>query len=291
MGYLMVTAAAASWGASGIFVKLIVNDSGMPAATLAFWRDLGTFLLLLSICAVFRRREMRVPRDDWPRLALMGAALGLFHISWNLGVVLNGPAVTTVQQSAMPVIVIAAARVLWQEPLTARKIGAMLLMIAGTVLVSGVLSADRAGVTAAGLAAGFAVPVLFAAWSLFGKKLAGRHAPEVILTYAFGIAALVLLPVQAALGVPAAVPPRVFLWFAGLIGLSSAFAFFAFTFGLKHLPAGVASILAMSEILFVSLYAYGIFGDVMTPVEMLGALLVVFGVISLLERRRIRKDP
>jgi drug/metabolite transporter (DMT)-like permease len=283
----MVTAAAAAWGASGIFITLIVVDSGMTATTLAFWRDLGTFLLLLAICALFRRRDMRIPRVEWPRLALMGVALGFFHISLNLGVVLNGPAITTVQQSAMPVIVILTARLVWQEPFTVRKIGAILLMITGTALVSRVLSSDRTGVTPASVAAGFAVPVLYAAWSIFGKLLAGRHAPEILLTYAFGIAAVVLLPFQWLLPSSPTVSAWTILWFAGLIGISSAFGFFAFTFGLKHLPAGVTSILVMSEILFVSVYAYIIFGDVMTRMELIGALLVILGVITLLERRRI----
>jgi drug/metabolite transporter (DMT)-like permease len=230
---------------------------------------------------------MILSRVEWPRLALMGAALGLFHISWNLGVFLNGPAITTVQQSAMPVIVIITARFVWREPLTIRKIGAILLMIAGTVLVSGVLSSARTDVTAASLAAGFAVPVLYAAWSIFGKLLTGQSPPEVVLTYAFGIAALLLLPFPLFLSPAPAASAWIFLWFAGLIGLATAFGFFAFTFGLKHLPAGVTSILVMSEILFVSVYTYVIFGDVMTRMELIGALLVILGVITLLERRRV----
>ena len=58
----------------------------------------------------------------------------------------------------MPVIVIVVARVVWQEPLTVRKICAIILIITGTIFVSGILSSVRSDVTAAGVAAGFCVP-------------------------------------------------------------------------------------------------------------------------------------
>lgn len=287
-GYIAVTAAAACWGTSGIFIKLIMTGSGLTATSLAFWRDTAAFLLFFCICALFRRRELRIHTSDWPWLALMGASLGLFHVSWNLGIVLNGPAITTVQQAAMPVIVIVVARVVWQEPLTVRKICAIILIITGTIFVSGILSSVRSDVTAAGVAAGFCVPLFYAAWSMFGKKVSGQHAPEVVLTYAFGIAAMVLLPFQFSLASPLPVPPLTWIWFAGLIGVSTVAGFFAFTWGLKQLPAGVTSILVMSEILFVSVYAYYLLGEMMTTTELIGAFLVICGVVTLLERRKIQ---
>ncbi|WP_373500072.1 DMT family transporter [Desulfococcus sp.] len=287
-GYLAVLAAAACWGTSGIFIKLIMSSIDMPAVSLAFWRDAAAFLLFMGICGIFRRRELRIQKSDWPWLGLMGISLGLFHVSWNLGIFLNGPAVTTVQQAAMPVIVIVVARIAWGEPLTVRKIGAILLIITGTIFVSGMMSSVPSKVTAAGVAAGFCVPATYAAWSILGKKVSGRYAPEVVLTHAFGVAVLVLLPLQFSLASPLPVPPRVWLWFAGLITLSTVGGFFAFAFGLKYLPAGVSSILAMSEILFVSMYAYCLWGEMMTAIESIGALLVICGVIMLLQRRRLK---
>ncbi len=285
-GYLAVTAAAACWGTSGIFIRLIMRGTDVTATALAFWRDSATFLVFLCICAVFRRGELRIDRSDWPWMALMGATLGLFHVSWNLGIDLNGPAITTVQQAAMPVIVIVVANIAWREPLTVRKIGAAVLIIAGTIFVSGILSRTRSDVTAAGVVAGFSVPIFYAAWSLLGKKVGARYAPEAVLTWAFGMAGLVLLPFQFSLASPLPISPRTWIWFAGLIGISTVAGFFAFTFGLKRLPAGVTSILIMSEIVFVSVYAYYLLGENMTPMEYFGAFLVICGVVTLVERRK-----
>ncbi|RME69516.1 MAG: hypothetical protein D6784_18335 [Chloroflexi bacterium] len=285
IGYLAVLTAAAFWGTSGIFVKLITQSSGISAIALAFWRDLTTFAVLLLGGVIFNPAKLPVRQADLPWLAGMGASLGAFHVFWNLGVMLNGAAVTTVQQAAMPAIVTVTAWFLWREPLTWRKIGAIILTFAGTVLVSGVGELEQVPLTTAGLLVGFGVPLFYAFWSLFGKKARGDYDSMVILTYAFGFAALMLLPLQFFTPQPFPVPPVAYVWFFSLIAFSTIIAFFAYTFGLGRLPASVASILAMSEIAFVGVYAYLLLDEQLAPTQILGTVLVVVGVLLLFRRR------
>ena len=63
-------------------------------------------------------------------------------------------------------------------------------------------------------------------------------------------------------------------WFAGLIGLATLTGFAVYTYALGRLSASVASILAMTEIAFVAVYAYLLLGERLTTVQVLGALLV-----------------
>jgi drug/metabolite transporter (DMT)-like permease len=44
----------------------------------------------------------------------------------------------------------------------------------------------------------------------------------------------------------------------------------------------------MSEILFVSVYAYYLLGEMMTATEHVGALLVIGGGVTLLQRRKMQ---
>jgi drug/metabolite transporter (DMT)-like permease len=286
IGYLAVLLAAACWGTSGIFVKFIADNSGVTAIALAFWRDISTFSVLISGGVLFGRNKLRVRRVDLPWLAGMGISLGIFHVFWNLGVMLNGAAVTTVQQAAMPAIVAIAAWFIWQEPLTWRKIAAIILTFVGTALVSGLGKLGQAELTLGGVLVGFGVPISYAGWSLFGKKLRDGYEALVVLTYAFGFAWLVLLPVQLLTTQPFPVPPVTYLYFAGLIGLSTVTAFFAYTFGLGRLPASIAGILAMSEIAFVSVYAYFLLSERMVLTQITGTILVIVGVVILFRRRQ-----
>ncbi len=293
IGYLAVLAAAAFWATSGLFVRFVVDSSQVTATALAFWRDITTFSVLLGGGLLFNRSRLRINRADFWWLAGMGASLGIFHVFWNLGVVLNGVAVTTVQQAAMPAMVTVVAWLIWQESLSWRKILAILLTFLGTVLVSGLAELGRAELSPTNLLVGVGVPLFYAGWSLFGKKVRRQYDALVVLTYAFGLAALVLLPFQWFTPQPWPVPPITWLWFAGLIGLSTITAFVAYTFGLGRLPASVVSILAMSEIAFVAVYAYLLLGERLAPTQALGPFLVVGGVLMLIRRKKraVRPPP
>ena len=303
-GSLAVLFAAACWGTSGIFVKFVAGDTHISALALAFWRDLTTFLVLLIGLGLLRPSWLRVQQADLRWLVALGVSLGIFHVFWNLGVFLNGAAVATVQQAAMPAIVAVAARLIWREPLTWSKIVAIVLTFVGTVLVSGLAGPAeyrfRGGVALhrdvlgqarlswSGLLVGLGIPILYASWNLFGKKVRATYNSITTLTYAFAFGALVLLPFQFFTPQPWPVPPSAFLWFAGLIVVSTIIPFSVYTFALGRLPASVATILAMSEIAFVAVYAYTLLGERLTASQVFGAVLIVGGVLLLLG---VRKSP
>jgi DME family drug/metabolite transporter len=289
IGYVAVLAAATCWGTSGIFVRFIVDTSDVSALALAFWRDLFTFLVLIIGLGTLRPAWLRVARHDLVWMVALGFTLGIFHVFWNLGVSLSGPAIATVQQAAMPAIVAIAAWMIWREPLTWPKIFAILLTFLGTVLVSDLNVLSEAQITLSGALVGLGIPFLYAGWNLFGKKVRGTYGSFTVLAYAFGFGALVLLPWQFFTPQPWPVPAATWLWFAGLIGLSTTAGFSIYTFGLGKLPASVASILAMAEIPIVALYAYVLLGDKMTADQVLGTLLVVGGVLLLSWRRPSRR--
>ena len=214
----------------------------------------------------------------------MGASLGAFHVFWNLAVLLNGAAVATVQQAATPAIVVVIARLVWRESLTWRKLLAIVLTFAGTVLVSGIGETSAAPFTIVGLAVGLCLPIGYAGWTVFGKSVRGPYNPLVTLTYGFGFGALTLLPLQFFVEQPWSAPASFWLGFAGWVA-QTIIAFGAYIYGLGKLPAGIASILAMSEIAFVGLYAYFLLGERLAWTQIFGVALVVVGVLSLVSRR------
>jgi drug/metabolite transporter, DME family len=289
-GSLAVLLAAAAWGTSGIFVKFVAAETDISALALAFWRDITTFTVLVTSLALVRPAWLRVDRAHLRWLVGLGASLGVFHVFWNLGVFLNGAAVATVQQAAMPAIVAIVAWMLWRESLSWPKIVAIVLTFVGTVLVSGLDVLGQARLSFGGFLIGLGIPITYASWTLFGKKVRQTYNPLTTLTYAFGFGALVLLPFQAFTPQPWPVPAMGLVWFAALILLSTILSFVAYTFALGHLPASVASILAMSEIAFVAVYAYFLLGERLTPSQILGAVLVIAGVLLLSARRR-RQAP
>jgi drug/metabolite transporter (DMT)-like permease len=233
-------------------------------------------------------RLLVLKRGDWPWALGLGASLGLFHVGLNWAVFLNGAAVTTLQQASMPAIVLVFERIVWGLPLTARRLFSLLSILAGAVLITGWNALGKTGASAAGILAGFSVPVLYAAWSLLGKRLRADYGAVPVLAYAFGIAVLVLLPFQFRAAPPWPVPGLSLVFFAGLVGLSTVGGFLVFLFGLGRLSAGVVTVVAMSEIVMAAVLANLFLGEVLTPVELAGGVLVAAGIILMVaaENRR-----
>lgn len=280
-GVIAVLFAAASWASSGIFINLILASGPISSLHLAFWRDTAAFALFLILSLTINPRHLKIKREDAIWLVGMGVILGVFHVVLNFAFQLNGVSITTIQQAAMPAIVLVAARLIWNEPFNTTKIFSLIVISIGTVLVSGLLQSDQPDVTAGGIAVGFIVPALYACWSLFGKALRSGYSALTTLTWAFGVAAMVLLPCQLYKGAFLLPPmPLIsYLWFTGLICIATAAGFLAFIFALGRLPASVATILIMTEIVFAVAYAYTIFDETLTTIDIVGAILIMTGVV------------
>lgn len=281
-GLLLVVLATSFWATSSLFINLVIKGSSLSPLGLAFWRDLGTFTCLAGGMALFRPELLRVRRQDLPWLAAMGAiSIGFFHVMWNMAVLFAGAAVATVLQSNAPICVTLLAWLIWREPLTRRKIGAIGLAFVGTVLISRLHGLSQSHLTLTGLLSGLAAAISYSGLSLFGKKLTGDYSPWTVLTYAFGFGTLVLLPLQLYVPLPWPVAPGVLAAYAALVLLPSISGFGLYTTALRRLPASVASIVATTEVPFAAIMAYVALGERLDGWQILGAILVVGGVILL----------
>lgn len=276
---LFVILAAMCWSTSGLWIRKIAQSYNSPAG-LAFWRDLTTFVTLAVTLALTRPALLRVRRQDLPWLAGMGViSIGLFHVMWNLTVVINGIAIATVLQYNSVIVVPAVAWLLWREPLTRRKLAAALLALLGTILLALLSTGGNVPLTSAGLLIGVASAVAYSCLSIFGKRVAGSYSPWTVLTYAFGFATLTLLIWQLVTGGPEPLPRTVLPPFIILVLLTTIAGFGLYTMALQHLQAGVAAIVATSEVFFAAVVAYVLLGERLGAWQVIGSGMIVAGVV------------
>jgi drug/metabolite transporter (DMT)-like permease len=279
-GILTVILATIFWSTSGIFISLILRSWDISVVSLAFFRDLATFLTLLLGTALMRPALLRVKRRDLPWLLAMGAiSIGFFHVLWNTSVLLLGASVSTVIQCNAPIFVTLMAWIIFKEALTKRKIIAVTLSVIGTVLISGILGMTAIQISKLGLLASLSSAIFYGCFSLFGKKLTGQYSPWTILLYIFGFASLTLLPFQLLNPSPFPYEFPALIYFIGLILLSTISGFALYTTALSHLQASIASITATSEIVFAAILAYLILGEKLDIWQIFGALLIIGGVV------------
>lgn len=279
-GVLMVIMATIFWSTSGIFISLVVRNWDISAVSLAFWRDLSTFITLLIGITIVKPTLLRVKRKDLPWLMAMGAiSIGFFHVLWNTAVLQIGASVSTVMQSNAPIFVTIMAWIIFKESLTSRKLTAVVLSVTGTVFISGVLRMRTIQISSQGFLAALLSAIFYGSFSLFGKKLTGDYNPWTILLYIFGFASLTLLPFQLLNPSPFPYQAPPLFYFTGLILITTISGFAIYTTALAYMQASIATITATSEVVFAAVLAYFILGERMDVWQILGAVLIVSGVI------------
>jgi len=189
--------------------------------------------------------------------------------------------VATILQEGAPAFVALVAWAIWRESITKVKVLAILVTFAGCVLVARPDALGQVNVSTSGILIGLGSAITYGSFSLFGKMVSTHYSPWTILTYGFGFGMLVLFPVQFFSPGPWPVLTPARWWFIILIAVPTIVSFAMYTLSLRWLSASVATIVATSEVVFASLFAYAFLGERLGWMQWIGALLVVGGVVAI----------
>lgn len=272
LGYLYLLLAALLWGLIGPVSRLTFRG-GLSPLEVAFYRALLAWGLF-GLHALWARAYRVRPRD-LPVLALFGlVGVALFYGAYQLAVAYGGAALASVLLYTAPAWVALLSGLFLREPLGVRELGAVLLTLLGVGLMG---LSGGSGVRVGGLALLFGLlsGFTYALYYIFGKLYLPRYATPTLFLYALPVGALALWPWAR----PAWPEPTA--W-AGLLFLAlfcTYGAYLAYYAGLRRLPATRASVVATLEPVVANLFAFLLFGEVLTPLGYLGALLVLGGVL------------
>lgn len=292
-GYLICLAGTTVWSTTAIFISYLTTTYKIPALVLAFWRDLFLTVTLGSVFALFAPRLLRIERRQIGFLLVYGLVLSLFNSLWTISVVFNGAAVSTVLAYSSAAFTAILGRLLFNEKLNFVKIVAVTLSLAGCVFVSGAYNPAEWQLNPLGVITGLASGVAFAAYSLMGKAASERQInPWTTLVYVFGTAAVILLGYNFLTPyLPAGVSSTNLFWLGGafmgwLVLLILAIGptvggYGLYTVSLTYLPASVANIIATLEPAMTAVMAFLLLGEMFTPPQWLGSILIIAGVIVL----------
>jgi drug/metabolite transporter (DMT)-like permease len=195
-----------------------------------------------------------------------------------LSVLEIGASLSTIIQSTTPIFVSLAAWLLWREALTRRKVMALALAIGGMSLIAGVNINSHMRITAVGLTTALGAALAYSSLSLFGKKLSRDYSPWTTLTYAFGFAALALLPLQIGSEATWEMTRGGYRAFSALVLLTTVLGFMLYVHSLGRLPASVASIVSNTEVPLAAILAYIFLGERLGMLQILGAALIILAV-------------
>jgi DME family drug/metabolite transporter len=269
LGTAAVAAAASGWGLWALFTR--GGRLGPAWQSVLILAVIALAWLPLSLSRSGRPHARRRPARLWLLLALLGL-LDAGNYLLYFAAVERGPLATAVLAHYLaPLLVAALAPALLREPLGARTLPALAASMCGLVLLVGSGSGSPLALTTALLGAGSAA--FYAGTTLLGKRLLDDFSPSELLAYHSAASALLLLPLAGPLP-----PLRAFLGRpllgALLLGAGGGALYFA---GLRRVPASRAAVLTYLEPLVASLVGALAFGELLGPLGLVGALLMLAG--------------
>ena len=294
-GFWIAFASAIILSFTGILIRMISEDYGLPALILAFWREFFVVLTCFPYLLLFKRHLLKINPKDLPFLILFGVVLALFNILWTLAVTLTGAAVATVLVYASAAFTAILGRIFLKEQLGWVKIIAIILCLAGCLLVSGATSSAAWQTNTIGILTGLSSGLLYAVYSLMGRHTSQRQLnPWTSLFYTFLFAAIILLTLNLLPlnFIPATASRPVEMFFLGnawrgwlLLLLLAAgptlLGFGLYNVSLSLLPSSTANLIVTSEPVFTIITAYFLLGERLTGLEIVGSLLILSALVFL----------
>jgi drug/metabolite transporter (DMT)-like permease len=275
-----VFAAAFFWGTSATLARFVFHQLAVPSLVVVELRLLIAAALLAPWLAWRKPAALRVARRDWGYFLVLGLfGVAAIQGSYYHSISVLGVGLAILLQYLAPVLIV-IFDCLRGKPLRAPTVVAVLAAIIGTTLVVGHVDVRTLHARPLDWAIGFGSSIVFAFYILFSKRGLGRYAPETVLLYTFAIAGCFWAVITPPWKIVAAhYSPTLWLMFLALGVFSTLVPFSLFYAGLRRLPASDAGILATLEPVVAVLSAAVFLGEWLTPLEWLGAALVLIAAM------------
>ena len=279
MGPALCLLSAACFGAMAVFGKL-AYQAGVTPSGLLLLRFLVASALLGGLLALRRRSRARRAEPRPGRRVLL-LALGLGVCGYALQAVLYFSALERIDASLVvlvlytyPLLVTVAAALLGRERLTPARTAAVVLASGGIVLV--LLGAGGVSFDVVGVALAFGAAVTYTGYVLVADTVVHRLSPVALSAVVMTGASLALAALAGFTGgVDLGFEPAGWLWIGCIAVVSTVVAMLAFFAGLRRVGPSNAAILSTFEPVVTTALAGLALGELLTPVQIAGGLVVL----------------
>lgn len=280
-----IVGASTLWGTTGVVTRAVYNLSSTNSLSITFWRTAIAALVLLLLCwRSLGSRFWHIKGRDALRMICLGSIQAISQYCYFAAIPLCGITIATlIAICVAPVIVVVFATLFLRERLTAKILLALICALIGTALLTGTPSGNESfSSLLAGVLLSLMSAITYATVILMGRTLSGRYHPLQVNATAFASGTLLLL-LASLLSRPLVFnyPAASWLLLLYLGSIPTALAYVLFQVGIRSTPATLVSILTFCEPLTAAVLAWILFGERLSLLGMLGALLLL-GTIGLL---------
>lgn len=289
-GYLMIMGAATLWGVSATAAKFLLIRHVDTVLIVQTRVTISAFLMTLFYLFA-RPHLLRVRWRDLWQFALLGI-VGVSGANFTYYFTIKQSTVATaiILQYTAPLAVMVYTTLAGEEKFTPSKLLAAILSLAGCFLAVGVYDPGVLRLPMIGLISGIGSMVCFAFLSVYTRHLLRRFNIWTMTVYSFIFASLFWLVVNPP-GMIASQSPSGATW-GGLVVLaviSVLIPHSLFFAGMQYVVASRAIITSTLEPIVAMTSAAIVLGELLRPVQVIGAAFVVCAIV-LLQMRREGED-
>ena len=190
LGGLLVLLAACLWGCTGLFVGSI-SSAGLQSMEIVVLRGIITSVVMMPLMLAIDPGMFRIRlRDLWCFIGSGVLSVLFFNYCYYSNIQETSPAVAVVMLFTAPVFVTLLSIPMFKEKLTWRKVIAVVLILAGCALVSGIVG-EGANLTRRGIVLGICSGFGYGLYSIFSRLALNRgYSPTTITFYTFLLSAI-----------------------------------------------------------------------------------------------------
>ncbi len=270
-GIVLALTAAALYGVSGAIAADVFSDLSVPRAS-----EARALIAAAALVPYAWWRGRIDPGRHVPLLMVLGVNLALVGLTfyWALDRLGVGPGATL--QFLGPFVILGWMAVVQRRQVNWITWGAAILAVLGVGLITEVW--EIGDLDEFGLAAGLTSAVLFASYFLLGEHL-GRSLPALtVITWGFVFASVFWIIVQPLWSFPTDLSGKVTAELVWLGIGGTALPFIAQFAALRRLASGVVGVIATAEPVIAAATAWVLLDQSLSPVQIVGGLMVVVAV-------------
>ena len=284
---LLVLAAMFAFSLMAVFTRgAQANILGVAA-----WRAI-IVAVVLAISAIATEGGTKALKPDAVTLKLgawLGLALAIASSTFVGGYALTTVANTIFLHNLAPLLVFPLAWWLFKERAGAASVTGASIALFGVAMLSGVSLFQVSHFASSRFLLGdflaFVSAIGYAAVLVLTRMTRKENTPIIGTLFVAWSVAAILLTIVALFGGGFSVPAASLVWIFGLAIVSTNIPFYLLNLGMRRVPAGMAAVLSLSEVLFATGIGILVYSERLAPIGWLGAALAGIGVLYAVTQR------
>ena len=282
LSFAFIILAGMCWGTSPIFVHYLA-PYGFTSQQMTAVRGTVSFICMLFYVVLVNRKLFKTRFQDLCLYAVIGASLFGTAFCYYSAMQMTSTSTAVVLMYTAPIYVMLFSVLFLGEKFSKAKFVALVMMLIGCCLVSGIITGLRFDVI--GILVGILTSFIYAAYNILTKvSMQKKLEPVTVTLYSFLfmsiISLLVCKPGDLVTNIASA-PLQTVPLCVGLGIVTFVMPYFLFTWSMKHLPAGIASALSVVEPMAATVFSAVLFFEIPDPWSVGGIILILAAVYLL----------